>query len=233
MTQVAAVAVAPQSARIRLRSKRQIEDEADRLLASFAGKRGGLITPPIPVEDILEFHLDYDLDFDDLQRRMGSDVVLGALDVANRRVVVDERLVNCPGEEPRLRYTVTHECGHIVLHVTQLVTAGEAGAREADFICWDRKARAPLEREANYFASCLLMPRRMFFETWYRCLGCMRSLRVDSTRVLLCERLTEQMFLHINDTLRVSRSAMAIRFLELGLYRRDEVGRIVAARASL
>jgi Zn-dependent peptidase ImmA (M78 family) len=231
MTQVSAVAVAPRSARIRLRSKLEIEDEADRLLASFAGKRGGLITPPIPVEEILEFHLGYDLDFDDPQRRMGSDMVLGALDVAHRGVVVDEYLVNSPKQEARLRYTVAHECGHIVLHATQLVTAGEAGTREGDFICWDRKVRASLEREANYFASCLLIPRGMFFEAWDRCQNFMSSMRVDSTRVLLRERLAEQVLLHMTNTFQVSRIAMLIRFLELELYRRDEVGRILAARA--
>lgn len=231
MTQVCAVAVAPQSARIRLRPKWQIEDEADRLLASFARKRGGLITPPIPVEDILEFHLGYDLDFDDLQRRMGSDKVLGALDVANQRVVVDEHLANCPKQEPRLRYTITHECGHIVLHVPQLETASEVGANKGDFICWDRQTQYPLEREANYFAACLLMPRRLFFEAWYRCNDFIRSLSVDSTKVLLRERLAEQLLLHMKNTFRVSGSALVIRFLELGLYRRDEAGRIVPGRA--
>jgi hypothetical protein len=234
MSQVATIAVPSQATRIYRRSRRHIEEEADLLLASYAREHGGSIKPPIPVEEILEFHLGYSLYFDDLQRRMRNDKVLGALDIVNRRVVIDERLSDCPKQEPRLRYTVSHEGGHIVLHVSQLSEAERASTEfESEFICSDQSRRNPLDREADYFAACLLMPRMMFLEAFYRCQDFVKSLHVDPIDYLLKERLGEQMFRHMLNTFNVSRAALAIRFLDLGLYYRDECGRIMPSRAGL
>jgi hypothetical protein len=72
----------------------------------------------------------------------------------------------------------------------------------------------------------------MFFQAWRECLEFMRSARVDVTRALLRERLAAGMFRHMLNTFRVSRSAMAIRCMELGLFRRSGAEGLVAARES-
>nr|VFK49283.1 MAG: Zn-dependent peptidase ImmA, M78 family [Candidatus Kentron sp. TC]VFK49569.1 MAG: Zn-dependent peptidase ImmA, M78 family [Candidatus Kentron sp. TC]VFK65188.1 MAG: Zn-dependent peptidase ImmA, M78 family [Candidatus Kentron sp. TC] len=110
------------------------------------------ITAPIDVEKIvrlLDVKLDEALDFDNL-------TTAGSVSIKRGRAVI---WVN-PTENtyiPRMRFTIAHEIGHLILHIDP-----EIGIRE--FIdtkktlnrkdsYWDSK-----EYEANNFAAQLLMP---------------------------------------------------------------------------
>jgi hypothetical protein len=49
----------------------QIERDAFALLAEYAQARNVVITPPIPIEDIVEKHLKLSVEFDDTHRLFG------------------------------------------------------------------------------------------------------------------------------------------------------------------
>jgi uncharacterized protein DUF955 len=155
-------------------SEEEIELEANRLLVDFGGLRsGGKIRPPVPVEKILEKHLKLRLDFDDLHGRLGipkqgqEPQVLGALWAASREVFIDESLDpdEYPEQEGRYRYTVAHEIGHWCLHKNYLISPVR---QETDLFGSNKgptvihhasQAQARIERQADSFASCLLMPK--------------------------------------------------------------------------
>jgi len=102
----------------------QIERDAAALLAEFAQTRSVVITPPIPIEDIVEKYLKLGIEFDDMHRLLKyprSDLgfdpdILGAI---WRRIVIDESLdpEENPSKEGRYRFTLAHEGGgHWRLH---------------------------------------------------------------------------------------------------------------------
>lgn len=71
-------------------------------------------------------------------------------------------LINNDDALTRKRFTIAHEIGHFVLHRGQSFvdsfTAGETFYRSDD--------NNTLEREANYFAACLLMPAEEVTKRW-------------------------------------------------------------------
>src|ERR1700726_3691233 len=106
-------------------SEEQIERDAAALLAEYAQARGVSIAPPIPIEDIVEKHLNLGIEFDDTHRlfgvpRSGLDPdILGAIFFDEARIVIDESLdpEENPAKEGRYIYTVAHEGGgHWRLH---------------------------------------------------------------------------------------------------------------------
>lgn len=70
----------------------------------------------------------------------------------------------------RLRFTLAHEFGHLVLGHHQRRFEGEVLARhpirEADEVVWEPPD--PLEVEANHFAAELLLPLSLFLPDWQR-----------------------------------------------------------------
>lgn len=157
-----------------------IEDDAGALLAEFAQVRGALITPPIPIEDIVEKHLKLGIEFDDthrlfrVPRRDAGPDILGAMFFDERRIVIDESLdpEEHPPTEGRYRFTLAHEGGgHWRLH-RRLFANDSAqtklfgGTATATVICRSSQAKARVEWQADFHASCLLMPKKLMFEAW-------------------------------------------------------------------
>ncbi len=93
-----------------------IEHDAEVLLAEYAHARGVAVTPPIPIEDIVEKHLKLRIDFDDLHRVLGvpqtgpEPDIFGAIWVDKREIYIDQSLdpEEHPGMEGRFRFTLTH-----------------------------------------------------------------------------------------------------------------------------
>jgi len=102
-----------------------IERDAAALLAEYSQKRRVTITPPIPIEDIVEKHLKLRIEFDDMHARQnvprpasGDTMILGAL-YGDGSIFIDESLdpEDNPTREGRYRFTVAHEGGgHWRLH---------------------------------------------------------------------------------------------------------------------
>src|SRR3954469_5409606 len=160
----------------------QIERDAAALLAEFAQKRNAVIAPPIPIEDIVEKHLKLGIEFDDMHRllnhpRSGLDLdpdILGAIWFDDRRIVIDESLdpEENPSKEGRYRFTLAHEGGgHWRLHrylFDKDLMQGSMFNEPASVavICRSSEARKPVEWQADFYASCLLMPRKLVIAAW-------------------------------------------------------------------
>jgi Zn-dependent peptidase ImmA (M78 family) len=157
-----------------------IERDAAALLAEYEHTRGVTLEPPIPVEDIVEKHLKLRIEFDDLHARHnvprptdGQTDILGAI-YGDGSIFIDESLdpEENPAREGRYRFTLAHEGGgHWRLHQHLIVqdkaqTSFLDAAGEPKFICRSSQAKERVEWQADFYASCLLMPRKMVFATW-------------------------------------------------------------------
>lgn len=157
-----------------------IERDAAALLAEFAHAKGIVLEPPIPVEDIVEKHLKLRIEFDDLHARHnvprpenGQTDILGAI-YGDGSIFIDETLDpdENPAREGRYRFTLAHEGGgHWRLHQNLIVEdTAQASLFDVDrapkFICRSSQARERVEWQADFYASCLLMPRKIVFAAW-------------------------------------------------------------------
>ncbi len=162
-----------------------IERDAAALLAEYAQTRGVMIAPPIPIEDIVEKHLKLGIEFDDTHRRFGvpresgqDPDILGAMFFDAKRIVIDESLdpEENPAKEGRYRFTLGHEGGHWRLHRHLFAeNSGQSALFGEDafpsVVCRSSQAKEPVEWQADFYASCLLMPRKLLLEAWHRRFG--------------------------------------------------------------
>ena len=164
-----------------------IERNAEALLTEFAHARDVVIEPPIPIEDIMEKYLKLGIEFDDTHRLFGiprTDLsqgpdILGAIFFDEKRVVVDESLdpEEHPNKEGRYRFTLAHEGGghwrlHRSLYARDPAQAAQFGGSSVpSVICRSSQAKERVEWQANFYASCLLMPRKLVFRAWKREFG--------------------------------------------------------------
>jgi Zn-dependent peptidase ImmA (M78 family) len=162
-------------------SDEAIEKDAQALLADYARERGMPIEAPIPIDDIIEKHLKIGIEFDDTHRLFGvprsgigfDPDILGAIFFDQKRIVIDESLdpdAN-PAKEGRYRYTTAHEVGHWRLHrglfgkdpaQTSLLEPNAAPS----VVCRTSQAKERIEFQADLYASCVLMPRKLVFAAW-------------------------------------------------------------------
>ena len=170
----------PMAIRVKYLTEEAIELDAEALLEEFADARRVTLRPPIPIEDIVEKHLKLRLEFDDLHRllripREGIDPdILGAIWVERKVIYVDQSLD--PEEQPRLegryRFTVAHEGGgHWRLHRHYLTTDPNQGLLlpgidQPTFVSRSGRPKERAEWQADYYASCLLMPKAMVMAAW-------------------------------------------------------------------
>lgn len=91
-------------------SKERIWQEADKLRAAHPAGR----SMPVQVLDLAEFDLGLDLvPVDGLREQLDIDALLmGDL----RSILLDKRAFMSPRLEYRLRFSVAHEIGHLILH---------------------------------------------------------------------------------------------------------------------
>ena len=152
----------------------QIECDAAALLAEFERARGVRVVRAVQIEDIIEKHLKLGVEFDDLHRlfqypRSGFGFepdILGAMFFEERRIIIDEFLdpEENPSMERRYRFTLAHEVGHWRLH-RGLFTRDPGRVslfnKPAAIVCHSGQAKASIEWQANFYASCLSMPRKI------------------------------------------------------------------------
>jgi hypothetical protein len=200
-------------------SEEQIEREAAVLLAEYAQARGVIIGLPIPIEDIVEKHLKLSMEFDDthrlfgVPRAFGGPDILGAMIFEEARIVIDESLdpEENPDKEGRFRFTLAHEGGgHWRLH-RRLFPSRRSG--KPAVICRSSQAKERIEWQADFYASCLLMPRDLVLESF------------DPTRFrgLPYSELMDYKISPLAREFCVSTSAMRIRMEKLGLLRPEDL----------
>jgi Zn-dependent peptidase ImmA (M78 family) len=160
----------------------EIERDAAALLAEYERARGITVRPPIPIEDIVEKHLRLGLEFDDMHKRLGvprsgrglDPDILGAIFFDERRIVIDQSLdpEESPAREGRYRFTLAHEGGgHWRLHrhlfgkdPVQVSLFNEPTAPSV--VCRSSQSKESIEWQADFYASCLLMPRKFVIAVW-------------------------------------------------------------------
>jgi Zn-dependent peptidase ImmA (M78 family) len=162
-------------------SDEAIEKDAQALLAEYAQARGVTIEAPIPIDDIVEKHLKIGIEFDDMHRRFGvprsgigfDPDILGAIYFDQKRIVIDESLDPdaYPAKEGRYRFTLAHEGGghwrlHRHLFGKDPAQTSPLDATPPSVICRTSHANARIELQADLYASCLLMPRKLIFAAW-------------------------------------------------------------------
>ena len=160
----------------------QIERDASALLSEYEQARGVRIVRAVPIEEIVEKHLKLGIEFDDMHRRLdrprsglGLDPdILGAIFFDKRRIIIDESLdpEENPTKEGRYRFTLAHEGGgHWRLH-RDLFANDQAQISFFDeptppsVVCRSSQAKEPVEWQADFYVSCLLMPRQLVIAAW-------------------------------------------------------------------
>jgi hypothetical protein len=167
--------------RVRYIDDKTIERDAESLLAQYAHTRRLEIRAPIPIEDIVEKHLKLHVEFDDLHRRLDvprgfgmEPDIFGAIWLETGEIVIDESLdpEERPSIEGRYRFTPAHEGGgHWRLH-RQFVRANNGqkslfgGTRQPTVVCRSSQSKERVELQADLYASCPLMPRKLVMEVW-------------------------------------------------------------------
>jgi len=151
----------------------KIEGAALTLLAEYQRKFPSATLLPVPVDDIVDCHLELDFGFANLIGELGVPDVLGALWMNERKVQIDQSLdpTNFPAQEGRYHFTVAHECGHWILHRRYFLDKAAqpslfGGEAEPSIVCRSSQKKKPVEWQADTFASYLLMPKEQVFAVW-------------------------------------------------------------------
>lgn len=152
----------------------RISNEALRLLAEWSAETGTAITPPIPIDEIIECHLGLSLVVEDLQSLFDDEDVLGATWIDDKKVGID---VSLQDKEGRFSFTGAHEAGHWRLH-RPLYEAEKRQpslfgpkSKEPSIVCRTSKRKPKGEWQADYFAACLLMPENLVRDAFHKCHG--------------------------------------------------------------
>jgi len=208
-------------------SKERIALKAMALMEAFQAVAGYRVKPPIPVEDIIERSLGLRLSYQDLEKVLGSNDVLGATYVESRAICINERLFE-HSSEGRLVFTCAHEVGHWVLHRRYVDVQGRRNSKGEAIVCRLRDAKAPIEWQADYFAACLLMPEIEIREAFQKVCGpepfVISNVRIAVEEGARCEEPFVEQWPFIAAAMceaggfsNVSRQAMIIRLQDLGL----------------
>jgi len=159
-----------------------IERDAEALLAQYAHAKGLEVKAPIPIEDIVEKHLKLRVEFDDLHPLLGvprdgfgvEPDIFGAIWLETGEIYIDESLdpEERPSIEGRYRFTLAHEGGgHWRLHRPfVLANSGQRSlfgdTARPTVVCRTSQAKERVELQADLYASCLLMPRKLVMQAW-------------------------------------------------------------------
>ena len=153
---------------------------------------------PIPVERIAK-HLGALVRYEPFE---GNDDVSGMLFRDESRTVIGVNAAHAP---TRQRFTIAHECAHLLLHEGTMYVDARVNFRNAI----SGHGIDPEEIEANQFAAALLMPESVVLA------ALRKELKDDDTRdlSLIVDQLAR--------TFAVSKQAMEFRLRNLGLILQD------------
>ena len=236
---------------VRYLSEDEIERDTELLLAEYEETAGEPVKLPIPVDDITTYHLALRLEFADLHETLSIPMlrnepdILGAIWIDKQEVLIDQSLdpKKHPSMKGRYRFSVGHEIGHWRLHRSYVTKdASQTAPSGPTVICRSSEKKEPIELQADFFASFLLMPREMVFAVWHERFGSARpislaGLRKKEMQILSSELITrggldmdrksadDAMFDWVvrpfAKAFLVSPIAMRIRLENLGLLTRD------------
>jgi len=210
-------------------SKESIELAASNLLSVFSREQKINLVPPIPVEDILEKHLKLIWEFKDMAKFLGQPDVLGGTWIDDNIVRIDNSLEEHLG---RFSFTMAHEIGHWELHRPMLLQKRDRNIKRSEsnsselptFICRS-KSRERAEKQADIFASRLLMPEHLIRTTAKRLFPeGFKPPRGLLTTAQFIKGDAEEQMIEIGGFSNCSKESMRYRLRELNIL--DKFGRI-------
>ena len=158
---------------------------------------------PVPVEEIAEQFLGYEIDFSDTGMFSDPDI-LGGIDFERNTIYVNASVFDPVG---RYSFTVAHELGHHVLHRDHYLQSQSTD--DGKNLCRVTGKKPQTEMEADRFAAALLMPSDNVSKA---VAGKARKIRtIGQARALANDLITKSGFSN------VSNSAMINRLKDLGL----------------
>ena len=208
-------------------SKKEISKVVSDILLGYQERTGKEVSPPIPVEDIIETFLGLTIGLVDFNRIKGMENVLGATYVDRKLIAVHKRLLT-DRAEGRLAFTYAHEAGHWCLHRSLVNNANRLQNQDKMILCRQKDAKKPIEWQADYFAGAFLMPRAQVEEAFYKifatyCID-IHNVKKSFTSTPFYFDFCAENWHHIagavcysGDFLNVSKQAMIIKLQELGL----------------
>ena len=210
-----------------------IEEHAEMLLGEWAIDHPVVSAPPVPIEEILEIGLGLSFEISDLQVELGLPDVLGGIWFGAQLIKVDQSLdpTNNRRLLGRYRFTLAHEIGHWRLHRQHLMDDPAAASlfEEKDkpaFVCRS-SSKPPEEWQADQFAACLLMPRRLVFEAWERWRGTPDPVALTELEITPDDESAMDAFCRpIADQFEVSAQAMRYRVQGLELLVKEKEPRL-------
>ena len=178
--------------------ERLAEDFRSQALESLVLSRGGAV----PVEQIAEQYLGYELEFVGDDGVLPGDVI-GGIDFDTNTIIINAAIESHLG---RYSFTIAHEIAHHVLHRDLFLKARSGES----IMCRGGTSRPIEEVQADRFAEALLMPAKTVAKSFKR---------IKAKRSFLKISLTTLATLIIKDSelSNVSNSAMKIRLIHLDL----------------
>ncbi len=179
-----------------------IEQRVSKMLAGFESEHGRITNPPIPIDQLVEFHLDLCFDWDDIDDT-DENKILGCLDPSEKKIFMNTRrrdhFEDYIGTEA---FTKAHEVGHWDLHVgksdeTQLALPLMSVPEK--YMCIQDK-KDSREIQAEKYAAYLLMPHHLLMSA------------IHGLDLMQWHTLYE-----LKDTFGVTISAMKNRLVGMGL----------------
>lgn len=134
-------------------STAQIEEKAASFRLAAIQTLGLEAGGPVPVEQIAEIYLGYELDFIEQEESLPSDVI-GGIDFDNKTIIVNSSIESHLG---RYSFTIAHEIAHHVLHREIFMES----RTDDKIMCRGGKSRPIEEMQADRFAEALLMPKEL------------------------------------------------------------------------
>ena len=178
--------------------ERLAEDFRSQALESLALNSGGIV----PVEQIAEQYLGYDIEFVDDDGDLPGDVI-GGIDFDTNTIIINSAIESHLG---RYSFTIAHEIAHHMLH-RDLFLKARSGA---SIMCRGGKKRPIEEVQADRFAEALLMPANLIEE---------HHRKVKNKNIFKVTNLTSiaSKIIESSALNNVSISAMVVRLKHLGL----------------
>ncbi len=182
-------------------TKNAIEREACLLLAEFARDHRPILTPPVPIDEIIELHLKLSFEIRDLRALFGFGDVHGAIWFRDKLIAVDQQLDpdKYPVKRGRYHFTLAHETGHWRLHRHLYLGRVDQPNLFADedskpnYVCRSSDAKVPVEFQADQFAAYLLMPRDLVTQAWQDWRGNLEPIVLDDLKANREQILADEM----------------------------------------
>lgn len=161
---------------------KRLENAAIEVLQQYEAEYDGIsITPPVPVEEILEMVFKVTPLEEDLAAKFRSNDVLAESIVYKDGTVklnVDHSIYpySHPDKEPRFRFTLGHEIGHFKLHLPGFVEDMNArrlweGDTPKQMSICRSGSKEEKEIQADMFSGFLLMPKQLILAEWEKKFG--------------------------------------------------------------